>query len=274
MTDITDPSHEASSDVLFSVDNGVARITLNRPEAMNAITQAMREGLRDSFRQAEARDDVRVVVLSGAGTAFCGGGDLKVLKSKLDAAAEEEKPQQKIRPTQDEAIEALDACSKPVIAAINGPVAGGGMGMALACDIRLASTGARFSLAFSRLGLGPEWGLSYYLPRLVGVQKAKELFWLAPKMNAEEALALGLVSEVLAPRALESRVQELALELASRPPVAVKLSKTIFNRSLESELATMLHLESWVRNTCISTDDFKEAVDAFAERRTPSFKGK
>ncbi|MEM1402920.1 MAG: enoyl-CoA hydratase [Pseudomonadota bacterium] len=273
MSEQLSSQQEASTDVLFDERDGIARITLNRPTSMNAITQSMREGVRDGFLAAQATDDVKVVVLTGSGDAFCGGGDLSVLKSKLDQPPEAPSTDFQITPTQNEAIEAIAACSKPVIAAINGPVAGGGLGMALACDIRVACDDAKFSLAFARLGLCPEWGMSYFLPRLVGEQKAKELFWLAPRLSAEEAFDLGLVSELVARDALVERVDKLASEIASRPPVAVTLSKRVLSRSLDCDLSTMLSLESWARNICTSTEDFREAVRALAEKRKPLFKG-
>ncbi|MEO0438622.1 MAG: enoyl-CoA hydratase [Pseudomonadota bacterium] len=274
MSGIEPSTTGGDADVLLTVEEGIARITLNRPDSLNAITQSMREGVRDCFLATQAREDVKVVVLTGAGDAFCGGGELSVLKSKLAQPLEVATPAFQTKPTQNEAIEAIAACGKPIIAAINGPVAGGGLGMALACDIRIASASAKFSLAFARIGLCPEWGMSYYLPRLVGVQKAKELFWLAPKLSADEALQLGMVSELVAQEALSDRVTKLASSIASRPPLAISLSKTVLNQSLDCELETMLNLESWARNTCTSSEDFREAVSALAEKRKPEFKGR
>ncbi len=259
--------------VLYEVNEKIAVITLNRPDHMNAIVQEVREGVLESFQKASRDKDVRVIVLTGAGKVFSGGGDINQMKKFQDDDYRASTIEHKTMPTQNHAILAMYRTEKPIVAAINGSVAGGAMGMALACDIRIASSKAKFSMAFNRIGLCPEWGMAYNLPRIVGEDKAKELIWLANKLTAEEALDLGIVSKLAEPEEVLDTAMTMARELASRPPVAVRLTKKILNHSLSSGVDAMLDMESYARNICIHSQDFKEGIAAMVEKRPPVFKG-
>lgn len=261
--------------VLYKVEERVATITLNRRERMNAITAPVRTGVLEAFMRASADEKVRAIILTGAGEAFCAGGDTKEMrKAVLEKGAGYNDTEHKVMPLQNKAILAMHRTEKPIIAAVNGPCAGGGMGMALACDIRIASTKAVFSAAFSRIGLCPEWGMTYYLPRIVGEDRAKEIVWLGERIFAEEAHELGIVTKLTSPETLMPTVSELAKTLAARPPYSVRLSKKGLSRSLVSSIDDMLDFESFSRIACLASEDFKEGVAARAEKREPDFKGR
>jgi 2-(1,2-epoxy-1,2-dihydrophenyl)acetyl-CoA isomerase len=180
----------------------------------------------------------------------------------------------KIAPVRDQVVLAMRNADKPVIAAVNGPAAGEGMNIALACDIRVASDTARFGQTFSRRGLHPDWGGTYFLPRIVGMAKACELIWSGKMIDAEEALHLGIVSEVTEPGVLLETAQALALSFAVGPPIAIRLAKRAMYRAMDSSLREALEFETYAQNICRDTEDAKEGILAFVEKRDPDFTGR
>lgn len=262
-----------SEHVLFAVTDNVAIITLNRPERLNALTPTMRRELLDAVVQCDGREDVRAIVLTGAGRGFCSGGDVKAMAEANETGRRRDLAD-KIAPVRDKAVLAMRDVSKPLIAAVNGPAAGAGMNIALACDIRIASNTARFGQTFSRRGLHPDWGGTYFLPRIVGMAKACELTWSGRMIDAEEALELGIVSRLTEPDALMPAALEMARSFAAGPPVAIRLAKRAMYRGMESGLREALEFETYAQNICSETQDAKEGIRAFVEKREPEFTGR
>ena len=258
--------------VLYEVADQVATITLNRPERLNALTPTMRQELLDAVIESEVREDVRAIVLTGAGRGFCSGGDVKAM-NEANEAGRHTALTDKVAPVRDKAVLAMREVGKPLIAAVNGPAAGAGMNIALACDIRIASTSARFGQTFSRRGLHPDWGGTYFLPRLVGMARACELIWSGRMIDAEEALELGIVSKLTDPEALMSTTVEMALTFAAGPPVAIGLAKRAMYRGMDTSLREALEFETYAQNICSETRDAREGIRAFVEKREPEFSG-
>ena len=258
--------------LLYEQHNAIATITLNRPETLNALTPSMRQGLFDAVTLADNDDSVRVIVITGAGRGFCSGGDVKAMneanKTKKISPMEE-----KIAPIRDRAVLAMRNATKPVIAAVNGAAAGAGMNIALACDIRIASVKARFGQTFSRRGLHPDWGGTYFLPRLVGMAKACELIWSGKMIDAEEALALGIVSQLSSPETLMATTLEMATSFAEGPPMAIRMAKRAMYKSMDTSVREALEYETYAQNICSSSQDAKEGIAAFVDKREPQFKG-
>jgi len=261
-----------SEHIEYEQQDKVAIITLNRPETLNALTPSMREGLHDAVTLADSDNTVRVIVITGAGRGFCSGGDVKAMnaanKTKSASPLEE-----KIAPVRDRAVLAMRNASKPVIAAVNGAAAGAGMNIALACDIRVASIKARFGQTFSRRGLHPDWGGTYFLPRLVGMAKACELIWSGKMIDAEEALSLGIVSQLTNPEDLMTATLDMAAAFAAGPPIAIRMAKRALYKSMDSSLREALEYETYAQNICSSSQDAKEGIAAFVEKRDPKFTG-
>jgi 2-(1,2-epoxy-1,2-dihydrophenyl)acetyl-CoA isomerase len=257
----------------------VAWITLNRPDAGNAITLAMREQIIAWLEEASADLAVRAVVLTGAGErGFCTGADLR--SSGPAAARPEGAPDRAvgdnarmIRTGWQRLVSAVLDCEKPVIAAVNATAAGGGMHLALACDLVLAAEEAKFIEVFVRRGIAPDAGGCYLLPRLIGPQRAKELFFFGDDVPAVEAERLGLVNRVVPRDELLALAGEWAARLATGPTRAISMTKYLTNRSLESDRATALWDEAVAQELITGTDDCQEGLAAFAERRPPAFRG-
>jgi 2-(1,2-epoxy-1,2-dihydrophenyl)acetyl-CoA isomerase len=259
--------------LLYEVKDGIATLTLNRPERLNALGDTLREDLHDAVTRASDDAAVRVMVVTGAGKGFCAGGDVKAMNERRQQGAS--RPLlEKVAPGRDRTVLALRDAPKPVIAAVNGAAAGAGMNLALACDIRLASTAARFAQAFVKRGLHPDWGGTYFLPRVVGASKAAELIWTGEVIDAEEARALGIVSAVYPPEDLMPRTQALARKIAAGPPIAIRLAKRAIYHNLETDLRQALEFETFAQNICFEAEDAKEGIRAFVEKRTPSFEGR
>ncbi|MBI4523036.1 MAG: enoyl-CoA hydratase/isomerase family protein [Deltaproteobacteria bacterium] len=254
--------------ILYEKQNGVATITLNRPQALNAFTATMNAEVQDALKDADRDRNVRCFLLTGAGRAFCAGQDLRGRtpenKGSLGASLRE-----KYNPI----IIKLRRSEKISLAAVNGVAAGAGCNLALACDLRVASQEAKFIQAFVRVGLAPDCGGSYILPRLVGASKAMELLLLGEPVDAEEALRLGLVAKVMPATELLTAARELAETLA-RGPRSMGLIKRAVNRSLLSELETQLEYEAQLQEIAGRSADFDEGVRAFLEKRSPVFTGK
>jgi enoyl-CoA hydratase/carnithine racemase len=259
--------------LLYEVKDGVATLTLNRPDRLNALGDTLREDLFDAVSRGSADPEVRVMIVTGAGKGFCAGGDVKAMNEAKESGRERSL-MDKIAPGRDRTLLAMREAPQPIIAAVNGAAAGAGMNLALGCDIRIASTVAKFSQAFVKRGLHPDWGGTYFLPRLVGMAKACELTFTGDVVDAAEALRIGLVSQVVAPEELMPTAQALAGKIAAGPPVAIRLAKRALYRNAESELREALEFETFAQNACFETEDAREGIRAFVEKRAPVFRGR
>jgi 2-(1,2-epoxy-1,2-dihydrophenyl)acetyl-CoA isomerase len=254
-------------EVAVTRDGGVLTITLNRPDVLNAFNAAMHESLAAALREARSAD-VRAVVLTGAGRGFCVGQDLREFEGERGDIAG------RLRRSYNPNILAIRALDKPVIAAVNGPTAGAGVSFACACDIRLASERASFVPAFISIGLVPDSGGSFFVPRVLGYARAFE--WLASgrTLSAVEAHAWGLVSEVIDHDGFAARVEELAARLAAMPTRGVAMTKRLLDRASGSTLAEHLDFEAQLQAAAAGSEDFAEGLAAFLEKREPRFTGR
>jgi enoyl-CoA hydratase/carnithine racemase len=259
--------------LLYEVKDGIATLTLNRPERLNALGGSLRQDLFDAVTRAGADPEVRVMVVTGAGKGFCSGGDVKAMGEAK--AGQRERPLiEKIAPGRDRTLLAMREAPQPIIAAVNGAAAGAGMNLALGCDIRIASTTAKFTQAFVKRGLHPDWGGTYFLPRVVGMAKACEMIFTGEVIDAAEALRLGIVSRVVAPEELLPTAYEVARRIAAGPPVAIRLAKRSLYANEDLDLRGALQIETMAQNICFETEDATEGIRAFGEKRTPVFKGR
>ena len=264
--------------LLASVENRVATITLNRPEKRNALSDELTPALRQTLLVVEADPEVNCVVITGAGTAFCAGGDVSGMGSGRsdDSDARQPSSEERIRELQhrqETLTLRLFELSKPTIASLPGPAAGAGFSIALACDLRIASQSAFVTTAFGNIGLSGDYGASWLLPRAVGLAKAKELFFTSRRVGAEEGLTLGLFNTVVKDDEIREQTRELAETIAQGPPIAHRFMKQNLNRSQEADLKTCLALEADRLVRSAQTADHKEAVAAFLEKRKPRFEG-
>ncbi|KUN45024.1 enoyl-CoA hydratase [Streptomyces olivochromogenes] len=263
--------------VLHATDNHVSWITLNRPEALNAITPDQRERLIQHLSHASSDPDVRAVVITATGRGFCAGADLRGGPSAGGRVAGERVAgdvARTIRLGAQRLIGAVLDCEKPVIAAVNGTAAGLGAHLALACDLVLAADSAKFIEVFVRRGLVPDGGGAYLLPRLIGPQRAKELMFFGDALTAADAARLGLVNRVVPPDDLEKTARDWAERLASGPTRALALTKQLVNASLDSDRTTAFAAEAAAQEINMTTTDANEGVAAFTERRTPHYRGR
>ncbi|WP_328739772.1 enoyl-CoA hydratase-related protein [Streptomyces erythrochromogenes] len=260
-------------DVLHRTESNVSWITLNRPEAMNAVTWAQRERVIALLAEASADPAVRAVVLTATGKGFCAGADLRGAPATGgDRVAGD--VARMIRLGAQRLITAVLDCEKPVIAAVNGTAAGIGSHLALACDLVIAAEGARFIEVFVRRGLVPDGGGAYLLPRLVGPQKAKELMFFGDAVPAAEAERLGLVNRVVPAEELQAAAREWAERLAQGPTRALAMTKQLVNASLDGDRAAALAAEATAQEINMATADANEGVASFVERRTPKYLGR
>jgi 2-(1,2-epoxy-1,2-dihydrophenyl)acetyl-CoA isomerase len=259
------------------VDDGVAVVTMNRPDRKNALTKPMLKAMAAVLAEVEVATDVRCVVLTGAGGAFCAGGDVKGFAEGGGAGASEG--------TWDEGVHnqrlshrhtsgALYHMPKPTLAAIGGAAAGAGLSLALACDLRIASDTAIMTTAFARVGLAGDYGGTFLLTQLVGPAKAKELYFLPERISMKEALELGIVNRVASAEDYEALWRSTAARLAAGPPLAYRYMKENINRAATSDLWTNMDLESTHHRHTGVSEDHKEAAKAFVEKREPVFKGR
>jgi enoyl-CoA hydratase len=255
--------------IIYEKRDGMATITINRPQAMNAMNRETIPEILSGLKDAEKDENVRVVVITGAGEkAFCAGLDLKPMRDiSVMKAVETSRLGQKL-------TLAIEELGKPVIAAINGYALGGGLELAMACDIRVASEKARVGQPEVNVGLLPGWGGTQRLPRLVGKGIAKELIFTGKMIDAKTAERIGLVNMVVPPERLKSAVEELAKEIMSKPPIAIKLVKELINNSIETDQGTGLIHEAEAFGILSSTEDYKEGISAFIEKRKPEYKGR
>jgi 2-(1,2-epoxy-1,2-dihydrophenyl)acetyl-CoA isomerase len=257
--------------VLLDTVDGVGTLTLNRPEKLNAFAGRMRQEIAEAVRALAADDTVRVVVITGAGRAFCAGADIGYMQ-ELTATNDVEGFRRLVEAGR-EVVSTIRATPKPVVASINGPAAGGGANLALACDLRIASARAYIGQTFGRIGLHPDWGGTYFLPRLVGAAKALELIASAEMVPAEEARRLGLFNWVVPHERLAEETRALAQRLAAKPPLALALAKKAVYASDSTDLSGMLDLELEHQLACFRSADVREGLAAFLDKRPPRFRG-
>jgi 2-(1,2-epoxy-1,2-dihydrophenyl)acetyl-CoA isomerase len=265
--------------LLAHIEAGVATLTMNRPERRNALSNEMLDGLALALREAETRSDVRCVVLTGAGQAFCSGGDVKGMaerepggRSGTGAGIDARIHLQRL--SQRETSGRIYRMPKPVIASLPGAAAGAGLALALACDLRIAAQSAVLVTAFARVGFSGDYGGSLFLTQLVGSAKARELYYLSPRLDAQDAERFGLVNRVVPDAALAAETAALAHRLAAGPTVAYRYMKENLNRAAGADLEECLDLEATHHVHTGLTEDHREAVRAFVEKREPVFKGR
>lgn len=254
--------------VEVDADSGVGTITLNRPDALNSLTVPMKEELLAAVRRVEREAAVRAVILTGAGRAFCAGQDLKE-RLQPDAAPLGVELRERYNPI----VRAMRSLPKPIVGAINGVAAGAGASLAMACDLRIASEAASFALAFGRVGLVPDSGATWFLPRLVGATNAAEIALLGDPVAAADALRLGLVGRVVAAAELATEARAIAARLAAGAPRAIALTKRALNAAWERELDGALEYEAHLQDMAGRTKDHQEGMAAFLEKRPPQFSG-
>jgi 2-(1,2-epoxy-1,2-dihydrophenyl)acetyl-CoA isomerase len=253
-------------------DSGITTITLNRPEKLNALAGHMRRDLAEALESASSDRNVYVVVITGAGRAFCAGGDIAAMAELIERRDAEEFS--RLLGSARRVVTSIRQMTKPVIASINGPASGAGCNLAFACDLRIASTNATFSQSFAKVGLHPDWGGTYFLPRLVTPNKACEMFFLGDSMDAEEAQRLGIVNRLVAPDELEAATRGLAERLRDAPPISIAAAKHAVYMSQAAELEEMLRYETEAQMRCFESLDGCEGVRAFLEKRLPKFTGR
>src|SRR5215207_6859364 len=250
---------------------GIVTITLNRPDRLNAFIGHMRRDLAEALEHAGSDRNVRVVIITGAGRAFCAGGDVGFMAELMKRNDSEEFA--RILGAGRRVILAIRQMTKPVIASVNGPASGAGCNLALACDLRIASNNATFSQSFAKVGLHPDWGGTYFLPRLVTPNKACEMFFLGESIDAAEAARLGMVNQVVAPEELGVATRQLAERLRAAPPIALAAAKHAVYMSEAADLEEMLRYETEAQLRCFESKDGHEGVQAFLQKREPKFTG-
>ena len=266
-----------TTELLASLEAGVLTLTMNRPQARNAMTGAMMEALTRQLASAELDPAVKCIVLTGAGNGFCAGGDVKSMAARgdgtvgnntIDGAIHRQRLNQRATSGK------LFKMPKPTIAALPGPAAGAGLALALACDLRIMASNAILTTAFARVGFSGDYGGTYFLTQLVGSAKARELYFLSDRVSADEALRLGLANWVCPAENLVEKTREIALRLATGPSVAYRYMKENLNRALAGEVDDCMDLEATHHIHCGQTEDHREATKAFVEKRQPTFIGR
>jgi 2-(1,2-epoxy-1,2-dihydrophenyl)acetyl-CoA isomerase len=260
------------TDLLESTEHGITTLTLNRPERLNALSSAMTAALKEAFERLATDHAVGAIVLTGAGRGFCAGGDVKTMEARGRDQTVEDRVEGLRRAHQLPLL--MRQIPKIIIAMINGPVAGAGLGIALACDLRIAGKSARFGTAFARVGFSGDYGGSWSLTRLVGTAKARELYYTADIINADAAGELGIVNRVVSDDELHTETMALAARIAEGPRVALGYMKRNLLAAETEDFQTVLDLEAEHQARCAFTEDHKEAVSAFVEKRRPVFRGR
>jgi 2-(1,2-epoxy-1,2-dihydrophenyl)acetyl-CoA isomerase len=258
--------------VLESREGGVFTLTMNRPERLNALDPGLATALVESLTRAERDSAVRAIVLTGAGRGFCSGGDLVLLRDARARKAPAEL--EGLLRAGAELVLKITQMAKPVLAAVNGPAAGAGMNLALACDFRVASDASSFSQSFAKVGLVPDFGGTWLLPRLVGPARAAELFITAATLSAAEAERLGIVNRVVPHESLLREAAALAAKLAAAPPLVVRAIKNALHGTHVEEIRRALDKEAALQAECFQSEDCAEGLNAFFEKRAPVFRGR
>jgi 2-(1,2-epoxy-1,2-dihydrophenyl)acetyl-CoA isomerase len=264
------------STIQVAAAGGVLTITLNRPDSLNALNEQMSTELTAALRTAEREKQLRCVVITGAGRAFCSGQDVRIVHERL-AASDDPKPMDfgtLLRQRYNPVVNRIRALEKPVVAAVNGIAAGAGASLAFACDLRICAKSAAFMMAFVRIGLVPDMGATLTLLRHVGHARAAELCFLGEQLSADEALACGLVNRVIDDKQFPPAVKDLAARLAELPTRAIGLTKRALNRAWTASLDDQLEYEAFLQDTASRTADHREGVAAFIEKREAKFEGK
>jgi 2-(1,2-epoxy-1,2-dihydrophenyl)acetyl-CoA isomerase len=264
-------------EILYAKDNAIATITFNRPDRLNALTQHMRVEILDAVQDASADDAIRVVVFKGAGRGFCAGADLSPTPGSAKAGSTGEPEPNSLLPRdgfQEKFARVMWDMPKPAVASINGAAAGLGFGMALTCDIRIASDVGKFAAAFSRISLVPEACMTFYLPRIVGLARAAEILYTGRQVGADEAYAMGLVNQVVPPEQLDDAVGTMAQTLANAAPIAIQLTRRELFRGLEGTFDSQLEMELYHQKFAGRSLDAREGPKAFIEKRQPDFQGR
>jgi 2-(1,2-epoxy-1,2-dihydrophenyl)acetyl-CoA isomerase len=273
---MTDRPDTRTQDLLAALDGGVLTLTLNRPEARNAMSEAMNRALAEQLAWAELEPAVKCVVLTGAGKGFCAGGDVKGMAARSDDSTgmtlDEAIYRQRVN--QRATSGRLFKMPKPTLAVLPGAAAGAGLALALACDMRIMARTAIMTTAFARVGFSGDYGGTYFMTQLVGSAKARELYYLSERVSAEEALRLGLTNWVCEPEQLAAFTRDIAGRLAGGPAVAYRYMKENLNRAMAGEVDDCLDLEATHHIHCTATDDYRDAVRAFVEKREPVFHGR
>lgn len=259
-------------ELLETVTNRIATLTLNRPDRLNALSTPILDGLLEALPRLGADAEIAVVVLTGAGRGFCAGGDVKSMAEGSSQLGVEDAVE-RLRGRM-EVSRLLHEIPKPTIAMVNGPAAGAGLAMALACDLRIASESARFITAFAKVGFSGDFGGSYFLSKLVGTGKARELYFTGDPLDSRQALALGVVNAVVPDLELLNATMALARRLAGGPNIALGLMKQNFNAAENGTLSELLDLEALHQIQTAGTEDHLEAARAFVDKRAPIFKGR
>ena len=263
-----------STDLIEQVKDGVAVLTLNRPDRLNAMSRPMLDALLEALPRLAEDPAVGVLVLTGAGRGFCAGGDVKAMAEGNELGGQTMEDRAQALRSRMETSRWLHEMPKPTIAMLRGPAAGAGLSLAMACDMRIASDTVKLGTAFARVGYSGDFGGSYYLTQLVGTAKARELYFTADLLDAQQALGLGLVNRVVPDARLEEETMALASRLARGPRVAYRYMKRNMNAAETASLKDMLDLEAWNHTRTGMTEDHREAARAFVEKREPQFKGK
>jgi 2-(1,2-epoxy-1,2-dihydrophenyl)acetyl-CoA isomerase len=268
---VTDRAAETVPGVLLRQEGAVSWITLNRPERLNALVGTMREDLHEAVLSASRQPGTRAIVITGAGHAFCAGADVDAMNELL--AANDDREFSRLVEAGMRVVMSIRSAPQHVIAAVSGVAVGAGASLAVACDLRIASASARIGFTFNRIGLHPDWGATYTLPRLVGSGRAAELIHSARLLDAREAEAAGIWQRVVPVEAFENETRAWARALAAKAPLAVSAAKNSMQRSLSSDLQTMLDVEAAAQMACFRSRDVREGVAAFREKRVPHFRG-
>jgi 2-(1,2-epoxy-1,2-dihydrophenyl)acetyl-CoA isomerase len=263
---------EETQPLLVSREDRVLILTLNRPERLNALTPRLHRELHTAVEAAAGDPDIGAVILTGAGRAFCSGGDMGVRKNSDSAPQSLEAKAQELCHHGDTA-KLLRAIPKPTIAMMNGVAAGAGLALALACDLRIASQDAVLTTAYIKVAMSGDLGMSYFLVRLVGAAKAAELMFLGEKLDAAEALRIGLINRMIAPDTLRSATLDVARQLAQGPAIALRYIKRNLALAESASLDQVIEAEAYAMARCARTQDVKEAASAFRDKRPPAFKG-
>lgn len=259
--------------IVFSKEEYVAKIVLNRPERLNALNREMEQELTESLAEAHRDEDIRVLVLTGAGRAFCSGGDVSENMVE-EYGGSVQNVSDTFHHVYQEIILQLFNLDIPTIGMINGTAVGLGFDLALACDIRIGSENAKFMVAFTKMGLTPAAGGAWLMPRIIGLAKAAEFIYTADFLEAEEALRLGVLNRLVPAASLEQETTALARKISQNSPLANRLAKLQLHRGLDTDLGTALEMGATCQAICLTSEDTREALVAFREKRKPVFKGR
>jgi 2-(1,2-epoxy-1,2-dihydrophenyl)acetyl-CoA isomerase len=257
--------------IRVEIENNIATLTLNRPDRLNALDNETKAELATALPDLSERAEVRILLVTGAGRAFCAGGDVKGQPDRF--GWEKDRHLSRLRAVHFGVVKTLAVMEKPTLALVNGVAAGGGLSLALACDLRLAARSAKFGAGFRRVALAVDMGLSQLLPRTVGRAKALEILFTGELIDADEALRIGLVNRVVPDSSLGEEGMSLASSLVSGPPMAIRYAKQAIQHGEGANLDAALELEAELQSRCLISEDHREGVKAFLEKRDPKFKG-